>query len=52
MEYRLFAPDAYAGGLAWVATFVALGYFLGEEWHKIVPKSNRIFGWRWAWLSS
>ncbi|MCX5890487.1 MAG: DedA family protein [Deltaproteobacteria bacterium] len=38
LEYRLFAPYAYAGGLVWVATFIALGYFLGEEWRKIVPQ--------------
>ncbi len=38
LEYRYFALYAYAGGLAWVATFIALGYFLGEEWRKIVPQ--------------
>ena len=38
LEYRYFAPYAYAGGLVWVATFISLGYFLGEEWRKIVPQ--------------
>jgi membrane protein DedA with SNARE-associated domain len=37
LEYRNFAPYAYAGGFCWVATFVALGYFVGEEWRQIVP---------------
>ena len=38
LEYRQFAPYAYAGACVWVATFIALGYFLGEEWHKILPR--------------
>lgn len=38
LEYRHFAPYAYAGGFCWVATFIALGYFLGEEWRQIVPQ--------------
>ena len=38
LEYRHFAPYAYAGGFCWVATFIALGYFVGEEWSKIVPQ--------------
>jgi membrane protein DedA with SNARE-associated domain len=38
MEYRHFAPYAYAGALGWVATFMALGYFLGEERHRLVPQ--------------
>ena len=38
LEYRYFAPYAYTGGGCWVVTFVALGYFLGEEWRKIVPQ--------------
>ncbi len=37
LEFRIFAPSAYSGGLCWVATFLALGYFLGEEWHQITP---------------
>ncbi|MCX5892669.1 MAG: DedA family protein [Deltaproteobacteria bacterium] len=37
LEFRQFAPYAYSGGLCWVATFLTLGYFLGEEWPKILP---------------
>jgi membrane protein DedA with SNARE-associated domain len=38
LEYWSFAPAAYSGGLIWVVTFVALGYFVGEEWRQIVPQ--------------
>ncbi len=40
MEYRHFAPYAYAGGFCWVATFITLGYFVGEEWRNIVPQMH------------
>jgi len=40
LEYRHFAPSAYAGGFCWVATFIALGFFVGEEWSKIVPQMH------------
>jgi membrane protein DedA with SNARE-associated domain len=26
---------AWSGGLIWVATFLTLGYFLGENWQRI-----------------
>jgi len=38
LEYRDFALFAYTGGLLWVVSFVSLGYFLGEEWHLIMPE--------------
>lgn len=38
LRYRQFAPYAYSGGFFWVATFLALGYFLGEEWPQITPQ--------------
>jgi membrane protein DedA with SNARE-associated domain len=38
LEYWHFASFAYSGGLCWVATFIALGYFWGEERHRIVPQ--------------
>jgi len=37
LEYRLFAPFAYSGGFIWVLSFLALGYWVGEEWRKIMP---------------
>jgi membrane protein DedA with SNARE-associated domain len=45
LEYRKFAPFAYSGGLLWVVTFLTLGYMVGEEWHKIIPK---IQSYLWA----
>ena len=41
MPYRIFALFAYAGGLFWTITFVSLGYFLGEKWHKVYMYSHR-----------
>lgn len=38
LEYRHFAPFAYAGGLLWVTTFLTVGYMVGEEWRKIMPQ--------------
>jgi membrane protein DedA with SNARE-associated domain len=38
LEYRYFAPFAYSGGFIWVLSFLALGYWLGEEWRKIIPE--------------
>ena len=37
LEYRYFAPFAYSGGFLWVLTFLTLGYWVGEEWRKIMP---------------
>ena len=44
-EWKGFALAAYSGGLVWVTTFVALGYFVGEEWRQIMPK---IESYLWA----
>jgi membrane protein DedA with SNARE-associated domain len=38
LEFRNFSPYAYSGGFFWVATFLALGYVLGEEWPQITPQ--------------
>jgi membrane protein DedA with SNARE-associated domain len=35
LQWRVFAGYAYLGALFWVATFISLGYFLGEEWPLI-----------------
>ena len=34
LPLRVFAPFAYCGALLWSATFIAVGYGLGEEWHR------------------
>ncbi len=38
LRYSLFAPFAYAGGFCWVAAFIALGYYGGEEMARIMPQ--------------
>jgi membrane protein DedA with SNARE-associated domain len=35
LEYRSFALYAYSGGALWVATFLTLGYFVGDNWKQI-----------------
>src|SRR6266540_5084458 len=34
LEFHIFALFAYAGALVWAATFITLGYFLGERWQE------------------
>ena len=35
MKFTHFIAFAWTGGLVWVATFLTLGYFLGENWERI-----------------
>lgn len=35
LRWPVFAVHAYLGALVWVASFLSLGYFLGEEWPLI-----------------
>jgi membrane protein DedA with SNARE-associated domain len=35
LEYRSFAMYAYSGGALWVASFLTLGYFVGDNWRQI-----------------
>ena len=41
MPFQTFAPFAYLGGLLWTTTFLSLGFFLGERWHRVSAYSNR-----------
>ena len=41
LEFRNFSPYAYSGGFFWVASFLALGYVLEEEWLQITPQIRR-----------
>jgi membrane protein DedA with SNARE-associated domain len=41
LQFWLFAPFAYAGGLLWVFSFLALGYFVGEEWYRLMPEIQK-----------
>jgi membrane protein DedA with SNARE-associated domain len=45
LEPHVFARFAYAGGLAWVLTFVSLGYFLGEQWSRIAAEVHGVLLW-------
>jgi len=45
LEPRIFALFAYSGGLAWVVTFVSLGYFLGEQWARIEHEIHGVLLW-------
>lgn len=36
LEYRHFAAFAYSGGFLFVATFLTVGYMVGEEWHTVM----------------
>lgn len=38
---RMFALYAFPGGFVWVASFISIGYFLGEEWEEIHRRYNR-----------
>jgi membrane protein DedA with SNARE-associated domain len=36
LDYRLFALFAYSGAAVWVATFLGIGYFVGENWRLAI----------------
>jgi membrane protein DedA with SNARE-associated domain len=35
VEPHQFALFAYSGGCLWVAAFIGLGYFLGDQWKAV-----------------
>jgi membrane protein DedA with SNARE-associated domain len=35
LKFTHFMAFAWTGGLVWVATFLTLGYFLGEKWERM-----------------
>jgi membrane protein DedA with SNARE-associated domain len=41
LRYRTFAAYAYPGGVLWVTTFLALGYYLGENWKVVIELIHR-----------
>lgn len=41
MRFPVFAAFAYTGALFWVVTFVALGYFAGEQWQHVAHLLHR-----------
>ena len=45
LEWHEFALFAYPGGLLWVASFIAIGYFIGEQWETLGPMVSRDILW-------
>ncbi len=45
VEYPQFAAFAYSGGILWVATFLSLGYFLGERWEAVEKNIHHYLLW-------
>ncbi len=49
LRLPVFARYAYLGALCWAATFISLGYLLGEEWPEISERwlglSGRVHSW-------
>jgi membrane protein DedA with SNARE-associated domain len=43
VEPPQFALFAYSGGALWVATFVGLGYFLGDRWEAVEKNIEQYF---------
>lgn len=41
LEYRTFAAFAYPGAALWVATFLSLGYFVGDNWQAAFALVHR-----------
>lgn len=41
VRLKTFALFAWPGGLAWVISFISIGYFLGAEWEQIHRRFNR-----------
>jgi len=39
-----FAIFAYSGACLWTATFISLGYFLGDRWHAVEGSIERYLG--------
>lgn len=41
VEPHQFALFAYSGSILWTASFISLGYFLGERWHAVQQNVDR-----------
>lgn len=45
LELNVFILYAWSGGAVWVTTFLALGYFLGENWRQVAEMVHRYVGY-------
>ncbi|MFL6449048.1 MAG: DedA family protein [Bryobacteraceae bacterium] len=41
LEFRIFAPFAFSGAAVWVALFLSLGYWFGENWQSIIVLTHQ-----------
>lgn len=41
LSFTSFALFAYTGAFCWAATFITLGYFLGEEWNRVMESLHQ-----------
>src|SRR5215469_16533476 len=41
LSYSNFALFAYTGAFCWATTFITLGYFLGEEWDRVLDSFHQ-----------
>ncbi len=41
LSFSNFALFAYTGAFCWAAVFITLGYFLGEEWNRVVESLDK-----------
>jgi membrane protein DedA with SNARE-associated domain len=41
LDYRVFALFAYSGAAIWVATFLGIGYFVGDKWKVAIELVHR-----------
>jgi membrane protein DedA with SNARE-associated domain len=42
LEYPVFAAFGYTGAVLWTATFISLGYFLGEHWSEALSHEHNM----------
>jgi membrane protein DedA with SNARE-associated domain len=47
LDFSCFSRYAYPGGIFWSIFFLALGYYLGDRWHGIVPFTHA----HWAMIT-
>src|SRR2546425_991577 len=41
LDYKNFALFAYTGAFCWAAMFITIGYFLGEEWNRVLSSFHQ-----------
>jgi membrane protein DedA with SNARE-associated domain len=42
LEYPVFAAFAYTGAVLWTATFISLGYLLGDHWSEALSHERNL----------